>query len=159
MGFEGIDYEIQADGTAVNLNPDNMQTIDKYHSVQPLYTGMLIMPDNFQIINPTIPQIWRDYCRINYETKDSLATGDEYWAYQDLDQYFWASDAKIRADAVTADFNNQYAAMIMAATDLDDLEDRWIQHCDDSRATMQDYMDELTEYKKGNGNYVNQRTR
>ncbi|MDR1570339.1 MAG: extracellular solute-binding protein [Oscillospiraceae bacterium] len=60
MGFEGVDWETTADGEIVSLLPEDMQVTQKYFSVQPLYTGMLIMPDNFQLVNPTLPQIWRD---------------------------------------------------------------------------------------------------
>ncbi len=141
MGFEGIDWEYQADGTAVSLLPEDMQVTQKYFSVQPLYTGMLVMPDNFQLVNPTLPQIWRDKARNQYLMKTEM-TNEENFHRIDLDVYFYASEARDRA---TMNLGEEYASIVLKGPDVEANWNAWVK---EKMPLVQPLLDELTQMKK-----------
>ncbi|MDR1531185.1 MAG: extracellular solute-binding protein [Clostridiales bacterium] len=141
MGFEDIDWERLPDGSAVSLLPEDSQVAQKYFSVQPLYTGMLVMPDNFQLVNPTLPQIWRDKARNQYLQKIEL-TNEENFARIDPDVYFYSSEAWNRAQM---NFSEEMASIVLKGTDVEAAYNAWVA---EKKPLVQPLLDELTEMKK-----------
>jgi putative aldouronate transport system substrate-binding protein len=141
MGIEGEDWERDASGEIVSLLPPDMQVTQKYFSVQPLYTGMLVMPDNFQLVNPTLPQIWRDKARNQYIQKASLTDADHFH-HIDLDVYFYASEARNRANM---DLAQEYAAIVLKGADVEANWNAWVA---EKMPLVQPLLDELTAMKK-----------
>jgi putative aldouronate transport system substrate-binding protein len=142
MGFEGIDWETQEDGSVISLLPEDMQVTQKYFSVQPLYTGMLILPDNYQLVNPTLPQIWRDKATNQYLQKLSL-TDEEHFARIDLDEYFYASEARNRAGM---NLSEEMASIVLKGPDVEAEYYAWLAL---KKPLVQPLLDELTAMKRG----------
>lgn len=139
MGFEGEDWEYQDDGSIVSLLDEDMQVTQKYACVQPLYTGLLLLPDNFQLVNPTLPEYWRNVARDQYISKTEHAKDI---LRLDFDVEFYNSKAKQQA---TLDMAQEYAAIVLKGPDV---EVNWRAWVDEKMKLVQPVLDELTEMKK-----------
>lgn len=137
MGFEGEDWEVNADGEIVSLLPPDMQPAQKYFCVQPLYTGMLVLPDNFQLVNPILDKMWRDVARGQYVKKTAMAK-DGYIAPLDYDVYFYNSMASQRANFNLAE---EYASIVLKGPNVEESFNAWVA---EKMPVVQPLLDELT---------------
>lgn len=140
MGFENEDWKKDANGQIVSLLPPDQQVTQKYISVQPLYTGMLVLPDNFQLVNPVLPQIWRDKARNQYVEKTKIA--DPTSSHLDLDVYFYTSPVMSRA---ILNLPEEYASIVLKGKDV---EANWKSWVNEKMSLVQPALDELTKMKK-----------
>ena len=139
MGFEGEDWEYNEDGEIVSLLDEDMQVTQKYGCVQPLYTGLLVLGDNFSLVNPTLPQHWRDVARQQYIDKTENAA---QLIPIDWDVYFYDSRAKQQA---TMDLAQEYASIVLKGPDV---EANWKAWVEEKMPVVQPVLDELTEMKQ-----------
>ena len=143
MGIEGIDWERQADGTIINLNGD-LQISEKYKSIPNLWSSLLLLRDNYQLVNPTLPQQWRDKARNQYIMKTELTDPDnpEIFARLDLDVYFYDSPARTRA---VMNIPTELATIVLKGPDVEANWNAWIL---EKMPLIQPVLDELTELKR-----------
>jgi len=143
MGLEGVDWEKGADGKIVNLNGD-LQVSDKYKSIPNLWTPLLRLRDDYQLINPTLPQIWRDKARNQYIQKTELTdpNNPEVFAKLDPDVYFYSSQARTRA---VMNIPTELAGIVLKGPDV---EANWKAWLKDKMPLIQPVLDELTAMKK-----------
>lgn len=139
LGIEGEDWEYDENGEIVSLLDENMQLAQKYVSVQPLYTGMLLLPDDFQLVNPTLPEQYRELARNQYINK--TASAKEVLPL-DYDVYFYDSRAKQQA---TFDLAEEFANIVLKGPDV---EANWRAWVDEKMQVVQPLLDELTEMKQ-----------
>lgn len=139
MGFEGEDWEYTDDGNIVSLLDEDVQIAQKYACVQPLYTGMLVLPDNFQLVNPTLPQLWRDNARNQYISKMEHC---KEMARLDLDVYYYDSKALQQA---SLNLPEEFASIVLKGPDV---EANWRAWVDEKMPLVQPVLDELTEMKQ-----------
>ena len=139
MGFEGEDWKYEDDGSIVSLLDEDMQVTQKYACVQPLYTGLLVLGDNFQLVNPTLPEYWRNVARDQYINKTEHC---EDIVRLDFDVYYYDSRAKQQA---TLDLGQEYASIVLKGPDV---EANWRAWVDEKMPLIQPVLDELTEMKK-----------
>lgn len=141
MGFEGVDWELDAAGNPQSLLEDGQTVAQKYPSNRPLYTHMICLPDDFQLVNPTIPQQWRDLAMQQYLEKAELSNDDTI-ARVDYDIYFYDSPARTRATFNLAD---EFASIVLKGTDVEANWNAWV---NEKMPLVQPVLDELTEMKK-----------
>lgn len=139
MGFEGEDWKYEDDGSIVSLLDEDMQVTQKYACVQPLYTGLLVLGDNFQLVNPTLPEYWRNVARDQYISKTEHSKDI---VRLDFDVYYYDSRAKQQA---TLDLGQEYASIVLKGSDV---EANWRAWVDEKMPLIQPVLDELTEMKK-----------
>ena len=138
-GFEGVDWERGANNEIVPLNDTPMK--EKYPSQDPLFCNMYMMADNYSMVNPTIPQQFRDSIWNDYKTKVSLSSGDSILR-NDWQEYFFDSPSKQK---VNFNYANEYAQLVVKDGDL---EQNWREWVESKMPLIQPVLDELTEMKK-----------
>ena len=136
MGIEGIDWELDANGELVNLMEAGMTAVDKYYCIRPFYHNMYILSDDFGLINPSYPQVFRDMSYNQYQTKYSLVD-DSSLGRTDWDVYFHDSDAKRRA---YSDLSEEYAALVIADGEMESKWNAWVA---EKMKLVQPVLDEL----------------
>lgn len=121
MGFEGVDWEYDANGEIVSLLGD--QTMgQKYPSVFPCYDAMYILADEFQLINPAYRKEFRDRVIELYQTKYEM--GDEESIPSiDWDVQLYSSDAK---NKLSYDWGTEYAELVLSDGNIEDNWKNWI---------------------------------
>lgn len=137
MGIEGVDWERDEDGNLVNLLPEDTTVLDKYYCIRPFYHNLYITSDDFGLVNPTYPQVFRDMSLTQYKTKESHAT-DETFDRIDWDVYFYDSDAMRRASSFNLE--DEYAALVVADGDM---ETKWNAWVEEKMSIIQPVLDEL----------------
>ncbi|MBB3129148.1 putative aldouronate transport system substrate-binding protein [Paenibacillus rhizosphaerae] len=143
MGIEGVDWEKNADGTIKNLNGET-QTSDKYKSIPDLWTPLLRLRDDFNLINPTLPQIWRDKGLNQYvnKMKATDVNNPADFVTLDPDVYFYSSPARTRA---VMDLNKELASIVLKGPDVEANWNAWVKS---KMPLIQPVLDELTALKK-----------
>jgi len=136
MGIEGTDWEVGPDGNPVILLEDGKTVLDVYYSIRPFFHNMYIVSDDFGLVNPAIPQRFRDMSRNQYELKFSLTTPESLGRI-DWDVYFFDSDAKRR---VNFNLREEYAALVVADGDM---EAKWSAWVEEKMKLVQPVLDEL----------------
>jgi len=136
MGIEGVDWELDANGELVNLMEAGMTAVEKYYSIRPFYHNMYILSDDFGLINPAYPQIFRDMSYNQYQTKYSLVD-DSSLGRTDWDVYFHDSDAKRRTLFNLAE---EYAALVIADGEMENKWNAWVA---EKMKLVQPVLDEL----------------
>jgi len=143
MGIEGIDWEKGSDGSIVNLNGE-LQVSDKYKSIPDLWPNLLRLRDDFQLINPTLPEIWRTKALNQYVRKSELTdmNNPEIFAKLDPDVYFYSSPARTRA---VMDIATELAGIVLKGPDVEANWNAWVKA---KMPLIQPVLNELTELKK-----------
>ncbi|MBW7453068.1 ABC transporter substrate-binding protein [Paenibacillus sepulcri] len=143
MGIEGTDWETKPDGTITNLNGD-IQISDKYKSIQDLWPNLVRLRDDYQLVNPTLPQIWRDKGLNQYMEKAKVIdfNNPEIFAKLDPDVYFYNSPARTRA---VMDLNAELAGIVLKGPDVEANWKAWVKA---KMPLIQPVLDELTAMKK-----------
>ncbi|SFJ54920.1 putative aldouronate transport system substrate-binding protein [Paenibacillus sp. UNC496MF] len=143
LGIEGKDWKKNADGTVVNLN-GNLQVSEKYKSIPDLWPSLLQLRDNYQLVNPTLPQIWRDKARNQYVEKTKLTdpNNPKIFAKLDPEVYFYTSPARTRA---VMDIPAELAGIVLKGPDVEANWNAWVKA---KMPLIQPVLDELTALKK-----------
>ncbi|WP_274651250.1 ABC transporter substrate-binding protein [Paenibacillus humicola] len=143
MGIEGTDWKKNPDGTIVNLN-GNLQISEKYKSIPNLWSSLLLLRDNYQLVNPTLPQIWRDKAIKQYKEKTELTdpNNPEIFAKLDPDVYFYNSPARSRA---VMNIPAELSGIVLKGPDVEANWNAWVK---EKMPLIQPVLDELTAMKK-----------
>ncbi|SFM47301.1 putative aldouronate transport system substrate-binding protein [Paenibacillus sp. 1_12] len=143
LGIEGTDWEKKPDGTIVNLNGD-LQISDKYKSVPNLWPPLLVLRDNFTLVNPSLPKIWRDKARNQYVKKTELTDpkNPKIFAKLDPDVYFYSSPARTRA---VMNISTELAGIVLKGPNVEANWNAWVKA---KMPLIQPVLDELTAMKK-----------
>ena len=136
MGIEGTDWEFGEDGKPSILLEPGKTVLDVYYSIRPFFHNMYIVSDDFGLVNPAYPQMFRDMSYNQYQAKYSL-TSSESLGRIDWDAYFFDSDAKRRTNF---DLREEYAALVVADGDM---EDKWNAWVEEKMRLVQPVLDEL----------------
>lgn len=122
MGFEGKDWKRDAAGELVSLLPEGKAITDVYPAQHPVYGKMVILSDDFGLINPATPKVWRDRTLSLYQQK--YAAGDATTMPDfDFTVYFHDSPAMRK---VAFDYQTEYASLIVKEGDLEANWKAWI---------------------------------
>lgn len=139
MGFEGKDWERGENGELISLLEEGQEARSLYPSIYPIYHQLLVLSDDFGMINPNYQEKFRESCKHTYEVKEALSTDESVVPAIDWDVYFYSSDAK---NALSFDFTEDFANMI---TKEGSVEDNWKKWISDNAYQIDPVLEELTE--------------
>lgn len=122
LGFEGTDWERDADGEIQSLLPEGTDARSKYPSIYPIFHQLLILSDDFVMINPNYSKEARDRALEIYKVKEALSSDT---SVQDVDYnvYFYSSEAK---NALSFDLNSEYASLVTSGKDIETAWKEWV---------------------------------
>ena len=123
MGFEGTDWKFDEAGNLVSLLEEGQEARSKYPSIYPIYHQLMVLSDDFGMINPNYKQKFRDRCREIYVAREAKSTDFSVVPQMDWDTYFYSSDAK---NALSFDFSTEYASLITKDTDIETAWKDWV---------------------------------
>ena len=136
MGIENVDWKRDASGEIEILLDEGITVFDKYYCIRPFYHTMYICSDDFGLVNPTYPQMFRDMSYNQYQEKYSRAD-EKTFDRIDWDAYFYDSDAMRR---VSFNLPEEYAALVVAGGDM---ETKWNAWVEEKMKLVQPVLDEL----------------
>ena len=122
LGFEGIDWEYGAEGELITHYAENESARTKYQSIYPIYHRLVIMSDDFSLINPSFKKVYRDRVASMYILKNQLASETSI-APIDWDVALYTSDAMSR---ISVDFGTEYATIILGDNDVETDWKNWV---------------------------------
>lgn len=122
MGFEGTDWDMDENGNLISHYEEGMSARSKYASIYPIYHRLVIMSDDFTLINPAYRQEFRDRIKEMYVLKNDRAT-DTSIAPVDWNVQLHSSDAMSR---LSIDYGNEYATLILADGDIETNWRNWV---------------------------------
>ena len=125
MGFEGIDWKYDETNTIVTLLEEGQEARSKYPSIYPIYHQLLILSDDFGLINPNYMEVYRNKCIELYKDKENHSTDASALPQMDWDTYFYSSDAK---NALSFDFKTEYATLITSEDDIRTAWEAWVKN-------------------------------
>ena len=140
MGIKGVDWEETADGGFRTLMPKGETVDSKYASIMPLYINMLVLSDDFDMINPSYPETYREVTKRQYELRSELSDSTTL-VPTDWTSYFHDSPSKRK---VSFDYATEYAQLILKDGDIEDNWKAWVQ---DKMQVVQPVIDELNALK------------
>lgn len=114
---------------------------EKYATAQRCWSNVYVLSDDFGIINPTYPQIYRDRVKTLYEIKHELGAGTVLDA--DWDLRFYSSPSR---DRVSFIYPDEYAALILKEGDLEENWNAWVKEA--MNTYIQPVLDEMNELSK-----------
>lgn len=123
MGFEGVDWKKDESGNIVTMLEEGQEARSKYPSIYPIYHQLLILSDDFGLINPNYPEVYRKKCVELYQEKEKLTTDTSALPKMDWNTYFYSSDAK---NALSFDFKTEYATLITSKEDIRTAWESWV---------------------------------
>ena len=136
MGIKGTDWEEEGDGSFKTLLPDGETVDSKYDSIMPLYMNMLILSDDFDMINPSYPESYRERTKRQYELR-SEHSDETTLVPTDWDSYFHDSPSRRK---VAFDYAAEYAQLILKDGDI---EKNWGEWVEEKMQLVQPVLDEL----------------
>ena len=140
LGIEGEDYTVDGDEITItrekNENGEFKPLIELYPSNECLYTFQ-ILPDNFSLLDPSIPQWQRDTVIKMFQ--DKVEMGDNRKV--DFDVEFFTGEVYTKTKLT----NEQIIDAITAAVLSDDTAAEWNTWVDENRATQDAVLQELNE--------------
>jgi len=122
MGFEGVDWERDGQGGFNMLIPEDVIITDKYPSIHPLYGNMIILSDDFHMINPALLPELRAITAEMYATKARLSN-EVTVPRTDWNVQFHDSNSM---RMVGFNFNDVFTELIMQDGDLETNWREWI---------------------------------
>ena len=122
MGFEDVDWNYGEDGAIVSHYAEGDSARSKYPSIYPIYHRLVIMSDDFTLINPAYRQEYRDRVAQMYELKNQYAS-DTSIAPIDWNVQLHSSDAMSR---VSINYGDEYATVILSSGDIEDNWNNWV---------------------------------
>lgn len=141
MGIKEVDWTLDENGGLVNLMVDGETAVEKYYCIRPFYHNMIIASDDFGLINPTYPKMFRDMSYNMYQEKIKL-TDERSLGRTDWDAYFFDSDAKRRA---VFNLPEEYARLVVADGDMETKWNAWVA---DKMRYVQPVLNELNALSK-----------
>lgn len=139
MGFEGTDWEYDANGEMVSLLEEGKDARSKYPSIYPVYHQLCMLSDDFVLINPNYPKEYRDICVKMYKEKEELGKNGTCPPI-DYGIYLYSSDATA---ALSFEYETDFANIVVSGGDVEKEWNNWL----DSWAYL---MDPVLEELKAN---------
>lgn len=139
MGFEGVDWKRGDGGEIVSLLEEGKEARSKYPSIYPIYHQLLVLSDDFGMINPNYQLKFRESCKHTYQVKEALSTDESVVPSMDWDVYFYSSDAK---NSLSFDFSEAFASIV---TSEGNVEENWKKWVSDNAYQIDPVIKELTE--------------
>lgn len=136
LGFEDKDYSVESDGSYKILWEEGKQITDIYPSIHPLYGNMVILSDDFAIINPAFPKKYRDTTLNLYQSKVSYVDETSV-PPRDWDAYFQDSPSRRK---LSFELGKEYAQLITMSGDL---ETNWKKWVEDNKPLVDPVLEEL----------------
>ncbi|ANW98250.1 ABC transporter substrate-binding protein [Thermoclostridium stercorarium subsp. thermolacticum DSM 2910] len=136
MGIKGVDWEETSDGGFRTLMPEGQTVDSKYPSIMPLYINMLILSDDFDMINPSYPESYRNRTKRQYELRSKLSDSTTL-VHTDWTSYFHDSPAKRK---VAFDYATEYAQLILKEGSIEENWKAWVK---EKMQVVQPVLDEL----------------
>ena len=123
MGFEGVDWKRDENGEIVSLYEEGQSARSKYASIYPVYHRLVIMSDDFTLINPAYKKEYRDRVAQLYIAKNEY--GDEKSiAPVDWTVLMHSSDAMSR---IGFNYPEEYATIVLQDSDVEKNWREWVQ--------------------------------
>jgi putative aldouronate transport system substrate-binding protein len=141
-GFEGVDYEYDANGEMVNLLPEGMPlegAEGKYPSIGGYMLANLKLWDDFMMDTPVVDAHWREVSRAGYTNK--VKYGD-HATFVSTDWTVWTYDSPARRQASFV-YADEYAGIVANSDSEAALEANWQAWVDEKMAMIQPVLDEL----------------
>lgn len=123
MGFKGKDWDTDSNGNLKSLMKDNAAVDSVYPTQYPLYNRLLVLSDDFSMINPQTSQEYRDTAMRFYKNKVKQGNSKTI-ARVNWNKYFYTSDAVTQASAIN--YTNEYTQLILKSGDLKSNWQSWI---------------------------------
>jgi putative aldouronate transport system substrate-binding protein len=139
MGFEGKDYKLLAGGEIQPLFPSTTNIMKIYPTLHPIYGNMVILSDDFSVVNPAIEKYWRDRVAAMYAVKQKFGTTSRPrtdW------KVFFHDSPMLRKVPTTANLNDEFARLV---TDKGDMETKWRNWVSEKMPIVQVVLDELNK--------------
>ncbi len=124
MGFEGVDWEYQ-NGEMVSLLEEGKDARSKYPSIYPVYHQLLVLSDDFVLINPNYPKEFRDLTVKMYKLKEELGKNGTCPAI-DYDIYLYSSES---TSALNFEFATDFANIVVNEGSVEDGWREWVDSC------------------------------
>ena len=121
MGIPEVDWTYE-DGQLKSLLAAGENILDLHISSRPFWANLYIVSDDFGLINPAFPQIFRDMARNAYLARQDLSTPDSIGRIN-WDLQFFDSDARRRAQVNLGD---EYAELIITPGNIEDKWNAWV---------------------------------
>lgn len=122
MGFKGTDWDYDENGEIVSHYPEGENARSKYPSIYPVFHRLVIMSDDFTLINPAYAQKYRDRAAQMFILKNELAN-DTSIAPIDWNVQLHSSDAMSR---VSIKWSEEYATIILSDGDIETNWQNWV---------------------------------
>lgn len=147
LGIEGVDYSMDASGTATILrekNPDGSYPIlsDKYPSLLSLFNNLSILPDDFSLRDPTIAPERLKVVSNGFAKKKELGIDKGTVPALDWDLIFFTSPT---FEKFQPNYTEEYAKLVLAEGDLEANWKAWIESKSTPVTTI---LEELNSMKK-----------
>lgn len=136
LGFEDKDYSVEPDGSYKILLEEGAKLFNVYKSVAPVYSNMIILSDDFMMVDPSYPEYLRDTALNMYKSKASYAD-DATVPARDWTAYFQDSQSRRKA---SFNLGMEYAQLI---TMDGDIEANWRQWIENNRPLVEPVLEEL----------------
>jgi putative aldouronate transport system substrate-binding protein len=121
-GFENEDYTVNSDGSYNILLDENTTIMDKYPACYPIFAAMVILEDDFMMVDPAYPKKYRDMSWHMYNVKAGYFD-DKTPTRIDWDIYFYDSPSYRKT---SFDLETEYAELILMDGDLETNWRNWI---------------------------------
>ncbi|MBQ7521132.1 MAG: ABC transporter substrate-binding protein [Clostridia bacterium] len=138
MGFKGEDWDYDENGEIVSHYPEGQSARSKYPSIYPVYHRLVIMSDDFTLINPAYKKEYRDRVAQLYIIKNELAD-EKSIAPVDWTVLMHSSDAMSR---IGFTYPDEYAAIVLQDGDV---EQNWKDWVSTNSYLIDPVLDELNE--------------
>ena len=138
MGFKGEDWDYDENGEIVSHYAEGQSARSKYASIYPVYHRLVIMSDDFTLINPAYKKEYRDRVAQLYITKNELAD-EKSIAPVDWTVMMHSSDAMSR---IGFTYPDEYAAIVLQDGDV---EQNWKDWVATNSYLIDPVLDELNE--------------
>ena len=136
MGLKDVDWEYDENGDPQTLWTETAAIKDVHKAQYPLYNALYINSDDFNMVDPNLPQSYKDLGRSFYEMKKENSTLD---TFPTLDWDVFLSDS-INLSKVSIDYATDYAELAVMDGDL---EKNWKDWIDSQMPMIQPALDDL----------------
>ena len=122
MGFQGEDWDWGENGEIISHYEEGQSARSKYPSIYPVYHRLVIMSDDFTLINPNYAQKYRDRVAQLYITKNEFGD-DVSIAPVDWNVMLHSSEAMNR---ISVAYGEEYATIILQDGDVEQNWKDWV---------------------------------
>ena len=136
MGLKDVDWKYDENGEPVTLWTETAAIKDVHKAQYPLYNALYINSDDFNMVDPNLPQAYKDAGRGFYEKKKENSTPDTFSA---LDWDVFLSDS-VNLSKVSIDYSTDYAEI---AVKDGDVEENWKAWIEEQMPMVQPALDDL----------------